>query len=165
MCSTSVNSRKRSRSPGLDYLEEGSEDEQALRDAREVFRNLILRPRMLVDTHKIDTSLELFGRKIDYPILIDPAGGKNCFFRNGEQEVAKAARNAKALHITNGGIEDLVESGKGPATWWQVTTGGGLMNRQTRKAFRQPVGRSGMRRHLLHGGHLACLATRTVHAQ
>lgn len=118
-----------------DYLEEGSEDEQALRDAREAFRNLIIRPRMLVDTHKVDTSLELFGRKLEYPILLDPAGGKNCFFRNGEQEVAKAAHNCKALHITNGGIEDLVESGKGPATWWQLTTGGNLMNRQVRKAF------------------------------
>jgi len=118
-----------------DYLEGGSEDEQALRDAREAFRNLILRPRMLVDTHRIDTSLELFGRKIDYPILLDPAGGKNCFFRGGELEVAKAAHNCKALHITNGGIEDLVESGKGPATWWQLTTGGNLMNRQIRKAF------------------------------
>jgi isopentenyl diphosphate isomerase/L-lactate dehydrogenase-like FMN-dependent dehydrogenase len=118
-----------------DYLEGGSEDEQALRDARDAFKNLILRPRMLVDTHKIDLSLELFGKKLDYPIILDPAGGKNCFFRNGEQEVAKAARKAKALHITNGGIDELLEADKGAETWWQVTTGGNLMNRQVRKAF------------------------------
>jgi isopentenyl diphosphate isomerase/L-lactate dehydrogenase-like FMN-dependent dehydrogenase len=118
-----------------DYLEGGSEDEQALRDARDAFKNLILRPRMLVDTHRIDLSLELFGKKLDYPIILDPAGGKNCFFRNGEQEVAKAARKAKALHITNGGIDELLEADKGAETWWQVTTGGNLMNRQVRKAF------------------------------
>jgi len=120
-----------------DYLDGGSEDEVALRDSREAFSRLILRPRMLVDTHKIDLGLELFGRKLDYPIILDPAGGKNCFFKGGEVEVAKAAASAKALHITNGGIDDLVESGKGPTAWWQVTTGGQLRNKQTMRAFTQ----------------------------
>ena len=63
------------------YLEGGSEDEQALHDNREGFKRIILRPRMLVDTHKIATSLTLLGLKLNYPILFDPAGGENCFFR------------------------------------------------------------------------------------
>ena len=126
-----------------DYLEGGSEDEQALRDARDAFKNLVLRPRALVDTHKIDTSLTLFGKKLDYPIFLDPAGGKNCFYRGGEQVVAKAARNAKALHITNGGIEDLVEAGQGPEVWWQLTTGGNLMDKRIRSAFTRRLEDSG----------------------
>lgn len=117
-----------------DYLEGGSEDEQALRDSREAFQNLIIRPRMLVDTSKIDLSTEVLGAKLDYPIILDPSGGKNCFFKNGEMEVAKGAAAAKALQITNGGIDDLVESGKGPQ-WWQLTTGGQLQSKQTMRAF------------------------------
>ena len=120
-----------------DYLEGGSEDELTLRENREAFNKLIIRPRALTDVHKIDLSLELLGRKLDYPILIDPSGGKNCFFRNGEMEVGKAAANAKALHITNGGIDELLEAGKGPAAWWQVTTGAQLLNAQTMRAVRE----------------------------
>ena len=97
-----------------DYLEGGSEDEVSLRDNREAFNKIIIRPRALVDVHKIDLSLELFGIKLDYPILLDPAGGKNCFFPDGENVVAAAAARAKALHITNGGIQKLAASGKGP---------------------------------------------------
>ncbi len=117
-----------------DYLEGGSEDEVSLHDNRSGFNRIVIRPRALVDVHKIDLSLELFGQKLDYPILLDPAGGKNCFFRDGENTVARAAAQAKALHITNGGIDELVESGQGPA-WWQVTTGGQLGDRQTMRSF------------------------------
>jgi isopentenyl diphosphate isomerase/L-lactate dehydrogenase-like FMN-dependent dehydrogenase len=48
--------------------------------------------------------------------------------------VAAAAAKAKALQISNGGIQKLVESGKGPVHF-QLTTGGDLRNTQTMKAF------------------------------
>lgn len=117
-----------------DYLEGGSEDEVSLRDNRAAFHNIILRPRALVDVHKIDLSLELFGQKLAYPILLDPAGGKNCFCLDGENVVAAAAAKAKALHITNGGIQKLVATGKGPVHLL-LTTGGDLRNTQAMKAF------------------------------
>lgn len=118
-----------------DYLDGGSEDEQSLRDNREIFKQIIIRPRMLVDTSKIDLSLTLFGQKLDHPILLDPAGGKNCFFMGGEAAVAKAAHNANTLHITNGGIDDVIESGNGAKVWWQLTTGGQLANTQSMRSF------------------------------
>ena len=88
-----------------DYLDGGAEDEVSLRDNRRGFDRIIIRPRALVDVHKIDLSLELFGQKLAYPIFLDPAGGKNCFHRDGENVVARAAGKMKALHITNGGIQ------------------------------------------------------------
>jgi isopentenyl diphosphate isomerase/L-lactate dehydrogenase-like FMN-dependent dehydrogenase len=112
-----------------DYLDGGSEDEVALADNRAAFNKIIIRPRALVDVHQIDLSLGLLGQKLDYPILLDPAGGKDCFYRDGENVVARAAAKAKALHITNGGIEKLVAAGKGPV-WWQIETGGSLASRQ-----------------------------------
>lgn len=117
-----------------DYLEGGSEDELTLRENREAFNNWIIRPKMLTDVHKIDTSIELLGSKLEYPILLDPAGGKNCFYRGGELAVSRAAANAKALHITNGGIDDLIDAGTAP-TFWQLTTGGQLASAATMRPF------------------------------
>ena len=107
-----------------DYMAEGASDEAALRDARKAFDRIILRPRFLTDVHKIDLETNLFGQKLNHPIFIDPAGGKNCFYRDGEKEVAKAAGKTGTLMITSGGIEDVIRSGQGPKNWWQVTTGG-----------------------------------------
>ena len=118
-----------------DYLEGGSEDEVSLADNRAGFNRIIIRPKALVDVHKIDLSIELFGKKLDYPILLDPAGGKNCFLQDGENVVARAAGAKKALHITNGGIQKTLEDGKGPSNWWQLTTGGDLRNTQSMKSF------------------------------
>src|SRR5579863_3017162 len=117
-----------------DYLDGGSEDEVSLADNRKAFDRIILRPRALIDVHHIDLSLDLLGRKLDYPILLDPAGGKNCLYPDGENVVARAASSAKALHITNGGIQKLVAAGRGPA-WWQIETGGSLRSRQTMRAL------------------------------
>jgi isopentenyl diphosphate isomerase/L-lactate dehydrogenase-like FMN-dependent dehydrogenase len=118
-----------------DYLEGGAEDEASLRDNRRAFNRIIIRPRALVDVHKIDLSLELFGQKLEYPIILDPAGGKNCFYRDGENVVARAAGKMKTLHITNGGIQKTLEAGQGPAIWWQVTTGGDFRTPQAMRSF------------------------------
>ena len=107
-----------------DYMAEGGADEVALRDSRAAFKRIIIRPRFLTDVHKIDLSTGILGSALDYPIFICPAGGKNCFYPDGEAAVAKAAAESNAMMITNGGIDDLLTSGRGPKNWWQLTTGG-----------------------------------------
>jgi len=118
-----------------DYLAEGASDEVALRDNRRGFENIILRPRFLTDVHKIDIAVELFGKQLNAPIFIDPAGGKNCFLQGGELEVAKAAAASGHLMVTNGGIDEFLSSGNGPKNWWQVTTGGELRTKNTMLNF------------------------------
>ena len=134
-----------------DYMSEGAEDEVSLRDNREAFNRIILRPRFLTDVHKIDLSTTLLGNKLEYPIFICPAGGKNCFFRNGEQETAAAAGASNAVMVTNGGIDKFLASGKGPKTWWQYTLGGQLAHQEHDGRFRRKAGRHGLRGDLLHG--------------
>ena len=107
-----------------DYMAEGSQDEVALRDNRKAFERIILRPKILTDVHKIDTSVDFLGTKLDFPIFVCPAGGKNCFFPGGEKEAARGAAESGAMFITNGGIDEFLESGEGPEPWWQYTTGG-----------------------------------------
>ncbi len=107
------------------YLETGSEDEVTLRRNREAFDDLVIRPRSLVRMQSVDLATQFLGRNLDFPIILCPAGGKNCFFPNGEAEVARAAAATKAVHIHNSGAEQVQASGKGPV-WWQLTTGAQL---------------------------------------
>jgi isopentenyl diphosphate isomerase/L-lactate dehydrogenase-like FMN-dependent dehydrogenase len=104
-----------------DYLEGGAEEEASLRDNIAGFRKIILRPKVLTGVGKIDTSLELFGAKLDYPILMDPVGGKTCFFPNADIVSAEAAAQAKTIY-TGGGIAELVQKGKGPVNFMLTTT-------------------------------------------
>ena len=108
----------------FDYMDEGGKDEISLIENRLAFRRLILRPRFLTDVHEIDVSTTLLDRKLEFPIYICPAGGKNCFYRSGEEETARGAALRNAMYISNGGVEDYLASGTGPSHWWQYTTGG-----------------------------------------
>jgi isopentenyl diphosphate isomerase/L-lactate dehydrogenase-like FMN-dependent dehydrogenase len=110
-----------------DYLEGGGEDEFSLRDNIEGFHRIVIRPRAFVDVHKIDLSTTFLGQKLAYPILLDPAGGKNCFHADGENVVARGAAAAKAIHISNGGIEKTLATGNGPV-WMHVNTGNRIAN-------------------------------------
>ncbi len=124
-----------------DYLEQGSEDEVSLHDNIDAFKKLIIRPRALVDVREVDTSTTLFGQKLAFPILFDPAGGKNCFHPDGEMVVARGAKASKTLHITNGGMTKL-PSGERPQ-WWQLNTGGALERTQLMKDFIKPLENEG----------------------
>src|SRR5438105_12533251 len=102
-----------------DYLDEGSDDEASLRANRSRFDSLIIRPHFLLNNvASIDPSISLFGKPLAQPFYLSVTGGKNCFVPNGEQETALAAGTANAMMITNGGISDVLASGKGPKVWW-----------------------------------------------
>ena len=103
-----------------DYLEGGAEEETALHDNLAAYRNIILRPKVLTGVGNIDTSLELFGVKLDYPIMLDPVGGKGCFWPDGEIVSAQAAANQKALMVSSS-ISDLTSKGQGPANFYLTT--------------------------------------------
>jgi isopentenyl diphosphate isomerase/L-lactate dehydrogenase-like FMN-dependent dehydrogenase len=123
-----------------DYMDEGSEDESSLHDNRSKFNEIIIRPHFLQhDVSKIDISTTLFGKKLEHPIYICPTGGKNCFFKNGEQETAYGAGLANTMMITSGGIGDIVKSGKGPKVWWQFTTAAELRSKSQMVDFSEKL--------------------------
>ena len=100
------------------------EDELTLRANREALARVWLRPRSMVDVSKIDPSVELLGKKLDYPILLAPTGGKNLVIPNGDRIAAQGAFAAKALYCVAAGdwISKLSESNEAPL-WWQNTIG------------------------------------------
>ena len=123
-----------------DYLDEGSEDEQALHDNRSAFKEFVIRPHFLAhDVSKIDVSTTLFEKRLAHPIFLCPTGGKNCIFPNGEQETAAGAAAADTMMITTGGIDSFLASGKGPKIWWQFTTAANLASKAQIAAFVQKL--------------------------
>jgi 4-hydroxymandelate oxidase len=107
-----------------DYVAAGAGDELTLRANREAYSHYWIRRKVMIDVSKIDTSLELFGRRLEHPILLGPGGGKNIVAANGEVLAAQAARQSNALMV-GGQVAMLDEMGKkGTAPlWWGATLG------------------------------------------
>ena len=83
-----------------DYVDEGSEDETALRDNRAGFDKIIIRPQFLLhDVKAIDISTALLGKPLAQPLFLCPTGGKNCVMPNGDVETAYAAGATNTMMI------------------------------------------------------------------
>ena len=58
-----------------DYLTGGAESETTMRRNRLGFDSLALRPRVLIDVSKIDTSTTFLGQQLRIPVMLAPASG------------------------------------------------------------------------------------------
>lgn len=105
------------------YLATGVEDDATLRENREAFSRIYLRPRRLTDVSSVDMSTDLFGTSWSSPIVIAPAGSQKAFHPDGEIAVAKAAREQEHLQIlstvSTSSVED-VTAARGAPIWYQL---------------------------------------------
>ena len=105
------------------YLSTGVDDDATLKANREGFSHYQLRSRRLVDTTKIDMSVDLFGAKWETPIVLAPSG--TLFHPEGPLPVARAAQKQKTLQILGGvqernhPIEEVMKARGGPV-WYQL---------------------------------------------
>ena len=109
-----------------DYIAGGVDDEWTLRRNRQGFESITLRPRMLVDVSKLDLSLELFGSRIEMPILIAPTGGHQQAHPEGELATVKAAGAAKTIMVVSSNSSYPIDKIGGAATgpfWFQLYVG------------------------------------------
>jgi isopentenyl diphosphate isomerase/L-lactate dehydrogenase-like FMN-dependent dehydrogenase len=115
--------RARISKQNYDYIAGGVDDEWTLRRNREAFQWFTLRPRMLVDVSKLDLSLDLFGQRIDMPILVAPTGGMQLAHPDGELAMARAAGQMKTIQCVSSNssypLEKIVEAATGPV-WFQL---------------------------------------------
>jgi 4-hydroxymandelate oxidase len=105
------------------YMASGIDDEVTLRANREGFLRFQLRPRRLNDVSKVDTSVELFGERLDNPIIIAPTGGNKFFHPEGEIAVAKAARAGNHVYVLSTSTTTSVEAAteaRGAPIWFQL---------------------------------------------
>jgi 4-hydroxymandelate oxidase len=105
------------------YLSTGVDDDATLKANREGFSHYQLRPRRLVDTTKIDMSVDLYGTRWETPIVLAPSG--TLFHPEGPLPVARAAQKQKTLQILGGfqernrPIQDVMDARGGPV-WYQL---------------------------------------------
>ncbi|KAF1854808.1 hypothetical protein Lal_00008670 [Lupinus albus] len=74
-----------------EFYASGSDDEEALRRNVDAFNRLLIRPRVLIDVSRVDTSTKLFGWSSPLPISIAPSAMQKLAGGEGELDVARAA--------------------------------------------------------------------------
>lgn len=93
--------RSRMTAMAYEYVASGSADDLTLTENRQAFARIKLLPHHLVDVAKIDTMLELFGRRHDFPILLAPTGYHKLFHPDGELETVQGANRSGATLVAS----------------------------------------------------------------
>ncbi|MEX2262192.1 MAG: alpha-hydroxy acid oxidase [Bryobacteraceae bacterium] len=114
--------KKKLHKMAYDFIAGGVEDELTLQANRAAYKRWYLVPRVMTDVSKVDTSLELFGLKLEAPIIIAPTGGKNLVLPNAESIVAKASIATNTLFCSGSAASNVVDAPDG-VRWWSNTTG------------------------------------------
>jgi 4-hydroxymandelate oxidase len=106
------------------YIHMGVDDFETRKANREGFQRLMLRPRRLgLDAAKLDTSVELFGRRWDTPLFLCPVAALEAYHTEGESGAARAARARGILqmqsHQSSQSYEAIAEA-RGEPQWFQL---------------------------------------------
>jgi L-lactate dehydrogenase (cytochrome) len=104
--------------PVFHYLDGGADDEWSLRRNTEAYNEYELLPTHLSDVSSIDIRASLFGKPIDWPVMIAPTGASRLFHREGEPAVARAAGTFNMPYslstVGTTTIEDIAAIGEHP---------------------------------------------------
>jgi isopentenyl diphosphate isomerase/L-lactate dehydrogenase-like FMN-dependent dehydrogenase len=107
----------------FDFVDGGAEDEGALGRNESALAQTHLLPHPLHGTSSRDQSLELFGAKLNLPVLVGPTGLAGMLWPRGEVSSARAALAAGTVytmsHASTVSIEDLSKK-VGGELWMQV---------------------------------------------
>ena len=76
------------------YVSGGAADEITLAENNRHWQRIRLKPRVLVDVSRIDSSIDLFGKRLSFPLLLAPAAYHRLYHPDGELAVARAAEKA-----------------------------------------------------------------------
>jgi L-lactate dehydrogenase (cytochrome) len=109
----------------FDYIDGGAEDERTMARNVAAFGRIEFRPRVLRDVSRIDPSIELFGRRLAFPLILAPTGFTRIANSQGELAVARAASRAGIPYslstMSTRSIEEVAAVSDGPK-WFQVYT-------------------------------------------
>ena len=107
-----------------DYTAHGADDEQIIRRNRRAFGWVKLVPRAIADASSVDTTTELLGARMAFPLLVAPTSGHGALHPEGELEThrgATAASNTPFI-VSNGAsfpIDEIAKAATGPL-WFQL---------------------------------------------
>jgi 4-hydroxymandelate oxidase len=108
----------------FDYYAGGAEDEVTLQANRAAYAQYALRPRVLVDVSRLDTSVQLLGQTLRSPVLLAPTAFQRLAHADGELATARAAARAGATLIASTlsthRIEDIAAAAAAAPLWFQL---------------------------------------------
>ena len=107
-----------------DYVEGGALQEISYARSISSFKNLEFNVRVLRDVSKIDTSTEIFGKKVELPIIFAPTGYTRFMYHVGEPAVAAVAQKNNMIYClsTMGTTapDELAEAVPNVRRWFQL---------------------------------------------
>lgn len=108
----------------FEFVDRGTEDEVGLRNNREAFERIKLKPRTLVDVSSRNQEIQLFGHTHKMPIAIAPTGTAGLMWYQGEIAMARAAAAAGIPFTLATGsqtaMEKVAAAVPGARLWFQL---------------------------------------------
>ncbi|KAK2596021.1 hypothetical protein N8I77_013532 [Diaporthe amygdali] len=107
-----------------DFYNEGAMDMETLRENEEAYRRYKIRPRILVNVDHVDTSAEIFGVKVPFPLGFSPSAMHQLAHPEGEVATSKAAA-AEGICMglssySTVSLEEVAQQGLGNPLFMQV---------------------------------------------
>lgn len=106
-----------------DFYAGGSDDEVTVRANQTDFSRIRLRPRMLVDVGRCDTSTSVLGMPVKMPVLVAPTSSHCLAHPEGECATVQGVGAAGTLMIasteSNRTLEEIAQAAGGPL-WFQL---------------------------------------------
>lgn len=117
---------RRTPKAAFDYVDGAAESELSLWRARQGFRQLEFRPRVLRDVSTVDASTRILGKRASLPLILAPTGFTRMMHTGGESAVAKAVDQSglaipyalSTMGTTS--IEDLQDAAPDVRRWFQL---------------------------------------------
>jgi len=107
----------------FDYYSGGAGDEWTLRENRRAFDRWVLRPRFLVGVQERDTSTEVLGAPVAFPVLVAPWAFQELAHPAGESATARAAARAGTVMVLSSTsshrLEEVAAATDAPK-WFQL---------------------------------------------
>lgn len=107
-----------------DTYAQGSEDEITLQANRSAYAAIRLRPQVLVDVRRCDTSTTLLGTPVSLPVMVAPVSLHQLVHPEGERATARAARAAGALMVASTlsslSLEETAAAAEDSPLWFQL---------------------------------------------
>ena len=105
-----------------EYAERGVEDECGMARNRAAFDAITFRPRVLRGVETIDTTAQVFGKPLPFPLAVAPTGAAGLMWHKGDLALARAAARAGVPFIISSAstmdLERIVEAGG--RQWFQL---------------------------------------------
>ena len=107
----------------FDYFAGGAGDERTLAMNLSAFDRWVLRPRVLVDMRRVDTSTTVLGQPLPAPIMLAPTALQRLAHPDGERATARAAAAAGTVFVVSTvssvSIEEIAASSDA-MLWFQL---------------------------------------------